>query len=79
MSKKVEVEGYSGLVRDQSTNAIINNNVSEYQNYLRMKSKRDEENLRVLDMEEDLTKLKSDIEELKQLLRSLINDGSRQD
>lgn len=79
MSKKVEVEGYSGLVRDQSTNAIINNNVSEYQNYLRMKSKKDEENLRVLDMEEDLTKLKSDIEELKQLLRSLVNDGSRQD
>lgn len=77
MSKKVEVEGYSGLVRDQSTNAIINNNVSEYQNYLRMKSKKDEENLRVLDMEEDLTKLKSDIEELKQLLRSLVNDGSR--
>lgn len=79
MTKKVEVEGYSGLVRDQSTNAIINNNVSEYQNYLRMKSKRDEENLRVLDMEEDLTKLKSDIEELKQLLRSLVNDGSKQD
>tara|TARA_B100001939_G_scaffold272058_1_gene239796 strand:- start:811 stop:1050 length:240 start_codon:yes stop_codon:yes gene_type:complete len=79
MSKKVEVEGYSGLVRDQSTNAIINSNVSEYQNYLRMKSKKDEENLRVLDMEEDLTKLKSDIEELKQLLRSLVNDGSRQD
>lgn len=79
MTKKVEVEGYSGLVRDQSTNAIINNNVSEYQNYLRMKSKKDEENLRVLDMEEDLTKLKSDIEELKQLLRSLVNDGSRQD
>ena len=77
MTKKVEVEGYSGLVRDQSTNAIINNNVSEYQNYLRMKSKKDEENLRVLDMEEDLTKLKSDIEELKQLLRSLVNDGSR--
>lgn len=79
MSKKVEVEGYSGLVRDQSTNAIINNNVSEYQNYLRMKSKKNEENLRVLDMEEDLTKLKSDIEELKQLLRSLVNDGSKQD
>ncbi len=79
MTKKVEVEGYSGLVRDQSTNAIINNNVSEYQNYLRMKSKKDEENLRVLDMEEDLTKLKSDIEELKQLLRSLVNDGSGQD
>ena len=79
MTKKVEVEGYSGLVRDQYTNAIINNNVSEYQNYLQMKSKKDEENLRVLDMEEDLTKLKSDIEELKQLLRSLVNDGSRQD
>ena len=79
MAKKIEVEGYSGLVRDQSTNAIINNNVSEYQNYLQMKSKKDEENLRVLDMEEDLTKLKSDIEELKQLLRSLVNDGSRQD
>lgn len=79
MAKKIEVEGYDGLVRDQSTNAIINGNVSEYQNYLQMKSKKDEENLRVLDMEEDLTKLKSDIEELKQLLRSLVNDGSRQD
>lgn len=79
MAKKIEVEGYDGLVRDQSTNAIVNGNVSEYQNYLQMKSKKDEENLRVLDMEEDLTKLKSDIEELKQLLRSLVNDGSRQD
>ena len=79
MAKKIEVEGYDGLVRDQSTNAIVNGNVSEYQNYLQMKSKKNEENLRVLDMEEDLTKLKSDIEELKQLLRSLVNDGSRQD
>ena len=77
MAKKIEVEGYDGLVRDQSTNAIVNGNVSEYQNYLQMKSKKNEENLRVLDMEEDLTKLKSDIEELKQLLRSLVNDGSR--
>ena len=79
MAKKIEVEVYDGLVRDQSTNAIVNGNVSEYQNYLQMKSKKNEENLRVLDMEEDLTKLKSDIEELKQLLRSLVNDGSRQD
>lgn len=74
MAKKIEVEGYDGLVRDQSTNAIVNGNVSEYQNYLQMKSKKNEENLRVLDMEEDLTKLRSDIEELKQLLRSLVND-----
>ena len=36
MSKTfLKVEGYTSLVRDVSSNAIVNSNVSEYQTYMK--------------------------------------------
>ena len=34
------VEGHSDLIRDNSTGAILNNDKSEYDNYIRMRAKR---------------------------------------
>lgn len=68
------VNGYDHLLRDESTKSIINTNLSEYENYLKMKSIKDSEAKRIKDIESDLNSLKDDISEIKMLLRKLTND-----
>ena len=69
----MKVEGHSNLIRDEHTNAILNNNSSEYDNYIRMRAKRKQGTDRIDNMENDLKSLKDDIIELKTLLRALSN------
>lgn len=72
----LKVEGYNNLVRDPNTNSIINTNMSEYQQYVARRSIKSEENQKLESLESDVTNIKSDLDEIKTLLRSLI-DGSR--
>ncbi len=72
----IKVEGYSHLLRDESTNSIINTNMSEYQEYIARRNTKNEENQKVQNMQEELANMKSDIDEIKTLLRSLVN-GSK--
>jgi hypothetical protein len=72
----LKVEGYAHLVRDQSTNSIINTNMSEYQEYISRRNAKNEENQKVQNLEKDFANMKEDIDEIKNLLRSLVN-GSR--
>lgn len=68
------VQGYEHLIRDESTKSIINTNVSDYENYLKMKHIKENEVKRIQDIEKDLNSLKDDISEIKNLLRKLAND-----
>ena len=68
-----KVNGYSSLIRDENTNAILNTNSSEYENYIRMRAKRKEGTDKIDNMENDLKSLKDDINEIKTLLRALSN------
>jgi hypothetical protein len=72
----LKVEGYSHLMRDQNTNSIINTNMSEYQEYVSRRNAKNEETQKVQNIEEELASMKDDIDEIKNLLRSLVN-GSR--
>ena len=67
------VEGHADLVRDTGTGAILNNDKSEYDNYIRMRAKRKEGTNRIDNMEDDLKSLKDDINEIKTLLKALSN------
>ena len=69
----MKVEGHSNIIRDEQTNAILNNNSSEYDNYIRMRAKRKQGTDRIDTMENDLKSLKDDINEIKTLLRALSN------
>jgi hypothetical protein len=69
----LKVEGYSHLMRDQNTNSIINTNMSEYQEYVSRRNAKDEENQKVQNLEKDLANMKEDLDEIKNLLRSLVN------
>ena len=62
----IPVKGHKGLFRDEESGAIINKIVSEYNNYMVMKNKKQSE-------KDELDKIKSDIQEIKNLLKELVN------
>mgnify|MGYP001284752106 CR=1 FL=1 len=69
----MKVEGHSNLIRDEISNAILNINSSEYNQYLSQRAKRKQGSERIDNMENDLKSLKDDINEIKNLLRALSN------
>jgi len=71
--KHTNVEGHADLIRDNSTGAILNNDTSQYNQYLSQRAKRKQGTERIDNMENDLKSLKNDINEIKGLLRALSN------
>ncbi len=69
----MKVEGHSDLIRDEYTNAILNVDSSEYDNYIRRRAQRKQGTDRIDNMEDDLKSLKDDINEIKTLLKALSN------
>jgi hypothetical protein len=65
-NKLLKVEGHSDLVRDSSTGAILNTNKEEYEAYLAQVEARKSQEARI-------NKLESDLDEIKGLLKQLIN------
>ena len=73
MSNYIPVEGNSDLVRDPKTDQIINTNENAYQQYIIRRQKRKSENEKALTVEQDLANLKSELGEIKSLLKELVN------
>ena len=73
MSNYIPVEGNSDLVRDPKTDQIINTNTNQYEQYISRRKKRKLEQEKSLNIEEDLANLKSEMNEIKSLLRELVN------
>ena len=71
--KHSHVEGHTDLIRDNSTGAILNNDSSQYNQYLSQRAKRKQGSDRIDNMEDDLKSLKDDINEIKTLLKALSN------
>ena len=69
----LKVEGHNHLVRDVQSNAIINTNKDGYQSYKALKNAKEREKSRIDNIENDLNSLKSDLDEIKSLLRQLAN------
>ena len=75
--KKLKVEGHNNLLRDRETGAIINNDKSGFSSYMMNKSIKNEESIRIQNVERDLANIHSEISELKLLIKEALN-GSRQ-
>ena len=73
MSNFIPVEGNADLVRDPNTDQIINTNTSAYQQYVNRREKRKIEKEKSLNVEEDIANLKSELGEIKSLLKELVN------
>ena len=67
------MKGHKDLARDPKTNAIVNVNNLEYTQYLSRREVKVEKNQKVQTMEEDLANVKSELNEIKSLLKELLN------
>jgi hypothetical protein len=75
-SNHYKVEGHNDLIRDIKTNAIINTNMNEYENYKILKKIKEQEKQRMECLENDVSEMKNDLNEIKNLLRDLANGSN---
>ena len=68
-----QVKDQSSLSRNIDSNSIVNTNTKEFNKYMMRKKVRDKGNDRVDMMENDLSRLKGEINEIKNLLKELVN------
>ena len=73
MNKYLKVKSDVSLVRDIDSNAIINQNQSEYDKFVRVSQKKYEEKRKFDNMREDLNSLKKDMDEIKTLLKNIMD------
>jgi hypothetical protein len=73
MSNKIKVEGYTALVRDLGSNAIVNTNTTEYSAYIKKYKMREKNNDMLRNTVKEINTLKSELFEIKKLLKEVIN------
>ena len=73
MNKHIKVKSDVSLVRDVDSNAIISKNQSEFDKFLKLSQKKYEEKKKFDDMRSDLDSLKQDMDEIKTLLRNIMD------
>ena len=69
---RVKVEGYTSLVRDVSSNGIVNTNVSEYQTYMKRIRMRNEQGDQIRSAVKEINNLKTELREIKSLIKELV-------
>ena len=74
MKKYIKVEAQDSLVRDMSSNAIVNNNKSEYENFLKISEQKYKEKRKFEKLKTDVDTIKGDLDEIKSLLKSIVCD-----
>lgn len=72
----IKVKGHDHLIRDSKTNAIINTNMSAYNEYIMNRETKLNQEQKIQNLEHDLDRIKCDLDEIKCLLRNL-NNGSK--
>jgi hypothetical protein len=71
----IKVKGHDNLIRDPKTNSIINTNMSQYNEYISRRDSKLKEDEKVNNLESDIINMKEDLDEIKFLLRRLINES----
>tara|TARA_R100001509_G_C4778861_1_gene185659 strand:+ start:166 stop:390 length:225 start_codon:yes stop_codon:yes gene_type:complete len=71
--KLQKVKDQSSLSRNIDSNSIVNTDTKEFNKYIMRKRARDKSNDKLDVMENDLSRLKGEINEIKNLLKELVN------
>ena len=71
MKNYIKVEAQDSLVRDMSSNAIVNNSKSEYEDFLRISEQKYKEKKEFEKLKNDVDGIKDDLDEIKSLLKSM--------
>jgi len=72
MSDYIKVKDNKILLRDQRSNAIVNDSKYEYEKYMRLKKQKENEVNRVKNLEDEISNIKDDVDEIKNLLKTFI-------
>ena len=73
MNNFLKVEGHASLVRDTTTGAILNNNRTEYEEYLDRTRKAEAREAEISQHTEDINNIKNELSDIKQLLLQLVS------
>jgi len=73
MNNYIKVESDTSLVRDSNSNAIINQNKSEYEKFMKLSETKYREKMEMKTLKNDVESLKGDLAEIKSLLLSIVN------
>ena len=65
---KLRVEGYDNLLRDTSSNAVINSSTSEYKIYMARYRAREQESDKLRNACKEINSLKAELREIKDLV-----------
>ena len=68
-----KLDGNKDLARDPQTNAIVNVNDSDYKQYISVRRTKTQKDKVIDDLEGELSNLKSEMNEIKSLLKELVN------
>jgi NAD-dependent SIR2 family protein deacetylase len=70
----IPVENHKDLWRDPSTNAILNNNKTEHDNYLSNYNRLKREQQELEKLKSDVSSLTQNVDEIKSLLKLLVKE-----
>ena len=73
----IPVEGNPNLVRDPITKAVINTNMNGYLEYINSSKKLKERNQKLDAVADEVTHLKNEISEIKQMLISVLSSSAK--
>ena len=68
-----KVKDNSDLVRDPNTGAILNTNSLDYDKYVAQRDAKNVEHKKTENIERDISTLRQELDEIKSLLRELVN------
>jgi len=69
---RLKVEGFENLVRDTSSNAVINSSTSEYRIYMSRYKLREKQSDDLRNACKEINSLKSEFREIKDLLKKVL-------
>ena len=69
----IKVKDNENLIKNTKSNFIVNTNKSEYDEYIARRKLKQSEKQKVENIERDISTLRNEITEIKDMLRSLVN------
>lgn len=70
----IPVDGKEGWYRDPDSNAIVNCNQTQYEQYMASYEKREKQQKKFDTLQSEVSELKSDISDIKELLKLAIGE-----
>jgi wobble nucleotide-excising tRNase len=72
----IKVKDKDHLLRDAESNGIVNADIEGYNKYIAAYKRKYAEAKKIKNMEDEISSIKSDLGEIKDLLRRIVSDGT---